>query len=61
MILPDGDGFETYGALRAAGIDAPLLFLTTKDRTEAKVRGPMTGATGRWWSPTLRPRSLIRY
>ncbi|MCX5257823.1 response regulator transcription factor [Streptomyces canus] len=44
VFLPDGDGFETYGALRAAGIDAPVLFLTAHDRTEAKVRGLMLGA-----------------
>ena len=44
VILPDGDGFETYRALRAAGVDAPVLFLTAHDRTEAKVHGLMMGA-----------------
>ncbi|MGW1748335.1 response regulator transcription factor [Streptomyces sp. NPDC002092] len=44
VILPDGDGFETYRALRGADVDAPLLFLTAQDRTEAKVRGLMMGA-----------------
>ncbi|MCD9878433.1 response regulator transcription factor [Streptomyces guryensis] len=44
VILPDGDGFETYRALRGADVDAPLLFLTAQDRTETKVRGLMMGA-----------------
>ncbi|MGW2522386.1 response regulator transcription factor [Streptomyces sp. NPDC001617] len=43
-ILPDGDGFEAYRARRAAGVDAPVLFLTAHDRTEAKVHGLMMGA-----------------
>ncbi|MCX5358277.1 response regulator [Streptomyces sp. NBC_00124] len=44
VLLPDGDGFETYRALRAAGVDAPVLYLTAHDRTEAKARGLMMGA-----------------
>lgn len=46
VILPDGDGFETYRALRGAGVDAPVLFRTAHDRTEARVHGLMAGGEG---------------
>ena len=37
--LPDGDGRDLCLALRAAGIDAPVLFLTARDGLHDKVAG----------------------
>ena len=34
--LPDADGRDLCLALRAAGVDAPVLFLTARDGTEDK-------------------------
>jgi two-component system, OmpR family, response regulator len=37
--LPDGDGRDLCLALRAAGVDAPVLFLTARDGLHDKVAG----------------------
>jgi two-component system, OmpR family, response regulator len=37
--LPDGDGRDLCVALRAAGVDAPVLFLTARDGVHDKVAG----------------------
>ncbi|KOU63025.1 hypothetical protein ADK57_23210 [Streptomyces sp. MMG1533] len=46
MALPDDDAVETYGGLRAAGVHAPVLFLTAGDDTVtgAQARRVMTDA-----------------
>jgi two-component system response regulator MprA len=41
--LPDGDGRDLCVALRAAGIDAPVLFLTARDGLHDKVAGFESG------------------
>ena len=37
--LPDADGRDLCLALRAAGIDAPVLFLTARDGLHDKIAG----------------------
>jgi two-component system response regulator MprA len=41
--LPDGDGRDLCLALRAAGVDAPVLFLTARDGLHDKVAGFESG------------------
>ncbi|WP_018560428.1 MULTISPECIES: response regulator transcription factor [unclassified Streptomyces] len=41
--LPDLDGFEVCRRLRAARVDAPVLFLTARDAVEDKIRGLALG------------------
>src|SRR4051795_13564668 len=43
MLGDDLDGFEVARRLRAAGTDAPIIFLTARDTTEEKVRGLSLG------------------
>src|SRR5215831_15769341 len=42
--LPDGDGLNLLGELRAAGNLTPVLVLTARDAVEDRVRGLDTGA-----------------
>jgi DNA-binding response OmpR family regulator len=44
LLLPDIDGREVCGRLRAAGITTPILMLTALDTLEDKVRGLRIGA-----------------
>lgn len=37
--LPDGDGLDLLGALRANGLRAPVLILTARDGVEDRIRG----------------------
>ncbi|NYH88293.1 two-component system OmpR family response regulator [Actinopolymorpha rutila] len=43
VMLPDTDGFALFAALRAKGVDAPVIFLTARDATEDRVRGLTIG------------------
>ena len=43
VMLPDLDGFAVVRRLRADGIRVPVLFLTARDATEAKVTGLTVG------------------
>jgi two-component system, OmpR family, response regulator len=43
VMLPDVDGFEVAGRLRARGVRTPVLFLTARDATEDKVSGLTVG------------------
>ncbi|MFD2078758.1 response regulator transcription factor [Actinopolymorpha cephalotaxi] len=43
VMLPDTDGFALFSALRAKGVDAPVIFLTARDATEDRVRGLTIG------------------
>jgi two-component system OmpR family response regulator len=44
VMLPDLDGFEVQRRLAADRLRVPILFLTARDETEAKVRGLTMGA-----------------
>jgi two-component system OmpR family response regulator len=44
VMLPDIDGFEVQRRLAADRLDVPILFLTARDETEAKVRALTVGA-----------------
>jgi two-component system OmpR family response regulator len=44
VMLPDVDGFEVQRRLAADRLRVPILFLTARDETEAKVRGLTMGA-----------------
>ena len=44
VMLPDLDGFEVQRRLAAAQVRVPILFLTARDSTEAKVHGLTMGA-----------------
>ncbi|HKS46450.1 MAG TPA: response regulator transcription factor [Amycolatopsis sp.] len=39
VVLPDLDGFEVCRRLREGGVEAPVLFVSTRDNVEDKVRG----------------------
>lgn len=41
--LPGLDGWQVLKALRAAGRDLPVLFLTARDQVEDRVKGAGTG------------------
>jgi DNA-binding response OmpR family regulator len=44
VMLPGRDGVEILTALRKRGLTVPVLFLTSKDAVEGRVRGPEAGA-----------------
>jgi two-component system OmpR family response regulator len=44
VMLPDVDGFEVQRRVTADGLHTPILFLTARDKTEAKVHGLTMGA-----------------
>ena len=44
VMLPDFDGFEVQRRLTADRLDTPIVFLTARDATDAKVRGFTMGA-----------------
>jgi two-component system OmpR family response regulator len=44
VMLPDLDGFETCGRLRARGVWVPIIMLTARDAVEERVRGLDQGA-----------------
>lgn len=66
VMLPGGDGFELVRAARAAGIRAPLLMLTARTDTSAKVRALDGGADDYLTKPfdvdelLARARALLR-
>ena len=44
VMLPDGDGFDLVEAARARGLSLPIMMLTARGETDAKVRGFENGA-----------------
>jgi two-component system copper resistance phosphate regulon response regulator CusR len=44
VMLPDRDGWQILQAVRAAGLDVPVLFLTARDAVEDRVHGLELGA-----------------
>lgn len=66
VMLPDLDGFEVCGRLRAAGIWTPILFLTARDAIEDRVLGLDSGGDDYLTKPfsfaelLARLRALVR-
>ncbi|MFC5801731.1 response regulator transcription factor [Streptomyces formicae] len=66
VMLPDVDGFEVAGRLRAAGMDAPVLFLTARDSVDDRIRGLTAGGDDYVTKPfsleevVLRIRAILR-
>jgi two-component system copper resistance phosphate regulon response regulator CusR len=44
VMMPGRDGWELLEALRARGLDVPVIFLTARDAVEERVRGLSAGA-----------------
>jgi two-component system, OmpR family, response regulator len=66
VMLPDFDGFEVAGRLRADGIATPILFLTAKSDLEDKAKGFGLGADDYVTKPfslaeiVMRVRAILR-
>src|SRR2546425_11513769 len=66
VMLPGRDGFSTCGALRDAGVWAPVLMLTARDAVEDRVAGLDAGADDYLTKPfslaelRARLRALVR-
>ena len=61
VALPDDDGIETYDALRAAGVNAPVLFLSGEESAaSAAVRRVMTDTDGHVTKPFALSEAVTR-
>jgi two-component system OmpR family response regulator len=66
VMLPDYDGFEVGGRLRAAAEPVPVLFLTARDRVDDRVRGLTLGGDDYLTKPfaieelVARVRAILR-
>lgn len=59
VMLPDGDGFSLFGALRRER-DVPVLFLSARDEDEARLRGLGLGADDYITKPFLPQELRLR-
>ena len=59
VMLPDGDGFSLFSALRAVR-DVPVLFLSARDEDEARLQGLGLGADDYITKPFLPQELLLR-
>lgn len=59
VMLPDGDGFTLFSALRRRR-DVPVLFLSARDEDEARLRGLGLGADDYITKPFLPQELLLR-
>lgn len=57
VMMPDADGIVTYGMLRAAGTEAPIVFMSACVRTEDRARLIAIGGAGVIAKP-FDPRTL---
>ncbi|MBI1946259.1 MAG: response regulator transcription factor [Deltaproteobacteria bacterium] len=60
VMLPGGDGMELVAKARAAGVSCPVLMLTARGETAAKVRGLDSGADDYMTKPFDVPELLAR-
>lgn len=60
VMLPGGDGMELVAKARAAGVVCPVLMLTARGETAAKVRGLDSGADDYMTKPFDVPELLAR-
>lgn len=66
VMMPGRDGWELLEALRARGVDVPVIFLTARDAVEERVRGLSAGADDYLTKPfsvgelLARVRALLR-
>src|SRR5499433_3807831 len=66
VMLPGQDGWSVLGALRQAGVQTPVLFLTARDAVEDRVKGLDLGADDYLVKPfafselLARVRSILR-
>jgi DNA-binding response OmpR family regulator len=60
VMLPDGDGMQLIARARDAGVRAPMLMLTARGETTAKVRGLDAGADDYVTKPFDVPELLAR-
>lgn len=60
VMLPERDGFSVLEALRAQGVDTPVLMLTARSATADKLRGLRSGADDYLAKPFDRDELLAR-
>jgi len=60
IMLPKRDGFDIASALRAQGIQTPLLMLTARDAVEDRVRGLDSGADDYLVKPFMEEELVAR-
>ena len=60
IMMPDRNGFEVAGDIRAVDEDIPIIFLTAKTQTEDLVRGFRTGANDYIRKPFSMEELIVR-
>jgi DNA-binding response OmpR family regulator len=60
IMMPDRNGFEVAGDIRAVDDDVPIIFLTAKTQTEDLVRGFRTGANDYIRKPFSMEELIVR-
>jgi DNA-binding response OmpR family regulator len=60
IMMPDRNGFEVAGDIRAIDDDVPIIFLTAKTQTEDLVRGFRTGANDYIRKPFSMEELIVR-
>lgn len=60
IMMPDRNGFEVAGEIRAVDDDVPIIFLTAKTQTEDLVRGFRTGANDYIRKPFSMDELIVR-
>src|SRR5580698_5090083 len=60
IMMPDRNGFEVAGDIRAVDDDVPIIFLTAKTQTEDLVRGFRAGANDYIRKPFSMEELIVR-